>query len=418
MTVNTNHKNKTILVSTYAVNPYRGSEDSIGWNYICQIARFHKIIAITRKNNRASIEKYMYECPNEIYKNIQFLYFDLPYWQRFWKRGNGGALLYYWIWQKRIISFIKKQAIQFDIVQNINFINDWIPSYLWKLNKPFIWGPIGHHPLIPSQYLKPYKKTYAIIDKLKWTIKQLFWKYSSALKETVKNADFIYCINNSVLDVIEVQQNKYAVYPSVASEDFGYDSLQRKKKFRIISVGRLVPLKGFDLSILAFAKFLDKVSILEKDNIELVIVGSGKELKFYKDLVEKNNIEDYVHFIEWMDRMELMNYFKEATLFLFPSHEGAGMVVSEALSFGLPVVCLDNCGPGSLIDSTCGIAIPIQGYQNTVDALGAALSKVYNNPGLRLQMSKNARLKFEQKFHWDRRGEFLNTVYLNLDMRQ
>ena len=129
---------RKILATTYAVNPYKGSEDGMGWNFICQIARHNKVTAITRKNNRGKIEEFMKENPNDIYSNINFLYFDLPYWMRFWKKGGRGAMLYYWMWQFGIVSFIKKQSIDFDIVHNVNFHNDWTPSYLWKLNKPFV----------------------------------------------------------------------------------------------------------------------------------------------------------------------------------------------------------------------------------------------------------------------------------------
>lgn len=77
---------KTILATAYAVNPYKGSEDGMGWNYVCQIARFNKVIAVTRKNNRESIEKYLSENSVPEAGNIRFLYYDLPKWTRFWKR--------------------------------------------------------------------------------------------------------------------------------------------------------------------------------------------------------------------------------------------------------------------------------------------------------------------------------------------
>ena len=141
---------KTILATTYAVNPYKGSEDGMGWNYVLQIAKNNKVIAITRENNQKAIEKYMDEHPNVLYKNIAFLYFDLPYWMRWWKKGGRGAMLYYWMWQKGVIGFVTKQNLTFDIAHNLNFHNDWTPSYLWKLGKPFVWGPVGHHPLIPA----------------------------------------------------------------------------------------------------------------------------------------------------------------------------------------------------------------------------------------------------------------------------
>ncbi|MBK8444254.1 MAG: hypothetical protein IPL35_12920 [Sphingobacteriales bacterium] len=79
---------KRILVSAYAINPYKGSEDGMGWNFVLQIARFHKVFAITRENNRIHIEKYQQENPNDDYQNIQFLYYDLPYWLRFWKKAD------------------------------------------------------------------------------------------------------------------------------------------------------------------------------------------------------------------------------------------------------------------------------------------------------------------------------------------
>ena len=403
--------NKTILATTYAVDPYKGSEDGMGWNFVCQIARFNKVIAITRENNKAHIEKYMSENPTELYNNIQFLYFDLPYWQRFWKNGNRGAMLYFWLWQRQIVSFIKNQNIHFDIVHNVNFHNDWTPSYLWKLKKPFVWGPIGHHPLIPSQYLKPYKTSYWIKNRVTWLVKRFFWNVSISLKKTVKNADFIYCMNNSVPKVLDLKSIKYTVAPSVASEDFGYVNEKENKKFTLISVGRLVPLKGYDLAILAFATFLNTLSASEKENCELIIIGKGPESDHLKKISRENQINDYVKFKNWMERKDLMQLFKKASIFLFPSHEGAGMVVSEALSFGLPVVCLENCGPGEFIDDSCGFSIPTQEYSKTVTALGAAISKMYHNPELRFEFGKNARLRYEEKFHWDRRGELLDAVY-------
>jgi len=59
---------KTILATAYAVNPYKGSEDGMGWNLVCQVARFNKVIAITRENNQEHIEKYMLENPSKLYR--------------------------------------------------------------------------------------------------------------------------------------------------------------------------------------------------------------------------------------------------------------------------------------------------------------------------------------------------------------
>ena len=405
---------KTILATVYAVNPFKGSEDGMGWNFVCQIARFNNVIAITRENNRPHIEKYMEENPNDIYENMQFLYFDLPYWLRWWKKGGRGAMLYYWMWQRGVVSFVKKQHVQFDLVHNLNFHNDWTPSFLWRLKKPLVWGPIGHHPLIPNQYLRRYGKKYWLKDRLTWIVKKAFWNCSISLKKTVRKADHIFCMNESVAEVVKLDDKEHTIMPSVATEDFGYEPMKSNENFSLISAGRLIPLKGFDLSILGFSSFIKKLPAKERENCKLTIVGSGPELNNYKKISRENEMDSNIEFVKWLDRRELLELTKSSSAFLFPSHEGAGMVVSEALSFGLPVICLDNSGPGEFIDSSCGYAVKIQNYKNTIKDLGEAIYKLYSNNNLKREMSKNARIRFEDKFHWDRRGEILNQTYLKL----
>lgn len=406
--------NKTILATCYAVNPYKGSEDGMGWNFVNQIARFNKVIAITRENNQPAIEKFMAENPNELYKNITFLYFDLPYWMRFWKKGSRGAMLYYYMWQRGIVFFIKKQNLNFDIAHNVNFHNDWTPSFLYKLEKPMVWGPIGHHPIIPNQYLKPYSIKYLIIDRATWLVKKMFWNLSFSLKKTVKNADHILCMNTGVPSVLEFKNQSFSIQPSVATEDFFEGEITKKEGFKVISVGRFVPLKGFDLTLNSFIKFLYSLSVSERENCRLTLVGTGPEKEFYQKIIAENKVEKYVEIIEWIDRKELMKLYEKASVFLFPSHEGAGMVVAEAMSFGLPVVCLNNEGPGEFVTTNCGFAVPQLDYNNTVSELKDSLQKLYFDKELLYKMSLGARKQFEEKFTWNSRGEHLKNIYKKL----
>ena len=404
---------KTILATVYAVNPYRGSEDGMGWNAIYQIARFQKVIAITRKNNRPHIERFMAENQDENFKRIQFLYFDLPTWMRFWKKKSRGAMLYFWMWQKAIPSFVKRLNLDFDVAHNLNFHNDWTPSFLYKLKTPFVWGPIGHHPIIPGQYLKPYARVNWIKDRLTWMIKKAFWKLSPGLKSTIQHADHILCMNNSVPEVIDLSDKSYSVFPSVATEDYGYKKEKSESKFQLISAGRLVPLKGFDLSINAFAAFVN-ADPKRKENAELLIVGSGPEQAYLEDLCKAKKVQSQVKFIDWIERSALIELYKEASAFLFPSHEGAGMVVAEALSFGLPVICLDNAGPGQFITNDCGFAIPHQSYNETVSKLGEAIDTLFNKPEKVKEMSFAARARFESHFNWNQRGVQFKNIYETL----
>lgn len=406
--------NKTILATCYAVNPFKGSEDGMGWNFVYQIARFNKVFAITRENNREAIEKFMLQNPDEVYKNITYLYFDLPYWMRFWKKGSRGAMLYYTLWQRKIISFIKKQNIHFDIVHNVNFHNDWTPSYLWKLEKPMVWGPIGHHPIIPFQYLKPYSYNYYLKDRATWLVKKLFWNSSFALKKTIKKSDHILCMNSGVEKMLNLKNKSFSILPSVATEDFSSNLISEKNNFHIISIGRFVPLKGFDLTLNSFIKFINSLNISERKNCQLTLVGTGPEKDFYTKIIQENNVEKYVEIIEWIDRKELMKLYEKSSVFLFPSHEGAGMVVAEALSFGLPIVCLKNEGPGEFITSKCGFAVSQLDNINTVSELKEALQILYSDKDLLHKMSIESRKHYLKNFTWNSRGEQLKSIYNKL----
>ena len=66
---------RRILVSAYACEPLKGSEQSVGWNIVHELAKKNQVHVITRANNQTPIEKNL---PIEIKKNIIFHYYDTP----------------------------------------------------------------------------------------------------------------------------------------------------------------------------------------------------------------------------------------------------------------------------------------------------------------------------------------------------
>lgn len=403
---------KTILATAYAVNPTKGSEDGTGWNIVMQIARYHRVIVVTRENNREPIERYQREHPDERYRYIRFLYFDLPFWMRFWKRGGRGALLYFWMWQYALPRFIRQQRLRFDLVHSVNFHNDWIPSYLWKLNKPFVYGPIGHHPAIPTAFIKN-RPAYFVRDRITLLIKKSFWKSSRALRRGIEKADHVFCINSDVRTVHPYLQN-WSVMPAVATQDFGWQPVTSPADFTLLAAGRLVPLKGFDLAVEAFSRFVNSLPQDQRKHCLFRIVGSGPELPLLKKIAHHHNTSDFIEFIPWMERTALMRIFKTSSAFLFPSHEGAGMVVAEALSFGLPVICLNNAGPGEFIDKHSGVAVTTASRTQTIHQLTEGIHQLFEDPRHLAAMRAGARDRFEKYFHWDVRGNQLQSIYQQL----
>ena len=83
-----------VLVSAYACEPNRGSESGIGWNWVREISKSCDVWVITRANNRPLIERAL---ATETLCNTHFVYFDVRRWIGFWKKGQRGVRVYYYL---------------------------------------------------------------------------------------------------------------------------------------------------------------------------------------------------------------------------------------------------------------------------------------------------------------------------------
>jgi glycosyltransferase involved in cell wall biosynthesis len=269
-------------------------------------------------------------------------------------------------------------------------------------------------PLIPNQFLRVYKKTSLIKDRFNWLIKKVIWKYSPNLRETISRADHILCMNQNAATLLKDKNARFSILPSIAAHDKGYTINFAPESFTLISAGKLVPHKGFDLSILAFAAFLSELKEEEKEKTKLLIAGNGPELALFKNMVSENKIEKYVDFVGHLQADELNQLLRNSSAFIFPSHYGSGMEVAEALSAGIPVIHLDNTGHTDLITNKCGFTISSNDYDSTVTQLADAIKVLHSNKKTLLSMSLNARERFESSYDWNVRGIQLNKIYFNI----
>ena len=409
-----------VLASAYDINPYKGSESGTGWNFIHQISRFNKVIAITRKNNRANIEKYVKE-NNICIENIDFQYYDLPYFLRFWKRGSRGSFIYYNLWQFFLPLFILIKRIKFDVSQHINFHADHVTSFLWLLPKPFIWGPINHNEPVKRQFLNSKKDL--ILDRFKFSLKWARWNFDPFFYICRYKAKLIIGSSNSVKARLRVNDNKFLRLSTVSAAIPHLKSIEHKKahadsitKFTILSVGRLVSIKSFDIGIKAFNSFYLSIDIVERRNIELLIVGSGPLLEKLKLLSKSLECHAAINFIEWVEQDELYEIYKLASVLLVPSHEGAGAVVAEGLSYSLPVVCFDNFGAGEIVNKYCGRKVKIGTLKNSINDMANELACLYEDKELLEELQEGAYSKFISDLSWDSKGNVLRDIYKNLKL--
>lgn len=404
---------KKILVTAYDIDPYKGSESGTGWNLVLQISRFNKVLAITRKNNRENIDKYIKENCIDI-SNIIFYYYDLPYYLRFWKKGQRGSSLYFYLWQMFVPIYIKIKNIKFDIIHNLNFHTDVFPTFIWSFKQKSIWGPINHHEKIPSNYL--FGNKVKLLESLKWLVKVFLWKFDIFLNISKRKSSVILCGNSSVVKRLNLQHSNFKIFSQVGSKDFMLkekDRIKDKKEIIILMVGRFVPLKGFNVGVSALCHYL-KTNPSLTNNIKVKIVGKGPEKKKLSEIIIKNDLTENFEIINWINKDELNEIYMKSDIFLYPSHEGAGMVVAEALSFGLPIICFNNYGPGELVDDDCSIRIDYSDFNDSVINFSKALGILINDTEYLNRLSIGARQKFKNNYEWDIKGLFLKNLYRGL----
>jgi len=403
---------KTVLITAYAVNPFKGSEDGTGWNISREIAKKNKVILITRKNNIPHLDRYKEICDNQDMVNLEYHGFDLPKWVLNLKKRSGerGYVLYFYFWQIFVALFIKKQQFKFDIAHALNFHSDSQPNFLWMLGKPTFWGPVGHHPKVPKEFLlrtygfKSYLKD-RIYYLVKWSMRNLDPFYYLA----VRNSEMIFGINSSVKKKMGVSEKKFKILPAVASPTLPY-VWKPNRCFKVLMVGRMHYMKGFDIAIRSFAKFYHDLKYVQQQAVKLTLLGEGTEMKRLKRIAEDCNIS---HKIEWIDKVDhtaMTDVYKSASVFLFPSHEGAGMVVPEAMSHGLPVICFDNAGPGELLGNA-GIKISYSSYSKAVSNFSKALNYCYTRKASIEHIGEVARARHEQLFTWKSKAKIIMDAY-------
>ena len=400
------------LITAYDVNPYSGSESATGWNYIYEISRVHKVVAVTRKNNKENIEKYIEESKIDT-SNLNFYYFDLPYWMRFWKKGPRGSMFYYYLWQIGIALAQFRHRKNYDLVHSLNFHCDWIPSFLWLLNKPFIWGPVNHNEKIPKEFLCFYGRIEIILEDVKWAIKNYFWKIDPFMIFCQKRATKILQGHSFVGERLNIPTEKLVDFSQIASGDVVLKQQKKfnpQEKFTVITVGRFISIKGMDVVIKGFGQFVSSLGNGET-NVRLVILGTGKFETLLKNLVKELDLGDKVDFLGWVDKEMVNQQMEMADVFCLATHEGAGMVFAEALSYGLPVVCLDNYRSQSANNDIYAIHVDGSSYKKAVQGFANTLFDLFNDRNRMKQISQKSVSIFKEKLTWKNKGKRLADIY-------
>jgi glycosyltransferase involved in cell wall biosynthesis len=224
-------------------------------------------------------------------------------------------------------------------------------------------------------------------------------------------------------------KSRLITYSGVEHEIFSPASENRSNNgevTRLLYVGRLVPYKGPELLIHAFARAAKKALV------HLTILGSGD--RTYADyLVQQTrelglNVDNLsagqhpassiqypvstVQFLPPVPRAELPTMYLNADIFCFPTLcDTYGIALLEAMSCGCAAIATDIAGAGEIIDGKNGLKVPLQNPEQYITGFSETIVALARNSERRAQIGNAARNYILEQHDWDRIGDQLLAIY-------
>lgn len=208
------------------------------------------------------------------------------------------------------------------------------------------------------------------------------WAYSKAEKLVLQTEDMKKCFTDKL-------RRKAVVIPNAVPDNMS-SPFEGKRKARIVSVGRLDPVKNHKMLIDAFAEF-----VKDHPEYELHLFGIGELEQTLRLQISDLNLDEKVIFRGFSQKVT--EEIKDSAMYILSSnYEGISNSMIEALGVGVPVIATD-CPVGGarmyIEDGVNGLLIPV----DQKEALAEAMRRIADDPELAERLSRNG-IKIREKY--------------------
>ena len=409
-----------VLVAAYACDPYRGSEMAVGWSWVAAIARNHDVWVITADWQRESIERFI-ACAPTMYANIHFAYVTPKPWhysdaKPFWRlceRSILKPLMHssYKIWQRDAFKLARElhKKVQFDLVHQLTFVGFRFPGHLWKLDIPFVWGPIGGLENMPWRLLPTMGFRGAVYYAARNAVNSAHRRLLRGPRRAFRRASAVIAATSGIQGEI---LRWYGVPSEVISEvgapfEAATEFALRApgEPLRIAWSGRHLPGKALQLLLRALRAMPEGV------DWRLEIWGDGPCRSGWQKLASRIGIDARCTWRGEVPRDEALSGLRRAHVFVITSLKDlTSTVIIEALAQGVPVICPDHCGFSDVVTDECGIKLPIHSIGEFEQRLAGAIAELASDEERRQRLAAGA-LRRARAYSLEAKAEAIERVY-------
>ena len=173
------------------------------------------------------------------------------------------------------------------------------------------------------------------------------------------------------------ERKNYPIMTELGSLERKNTIAGKKNMFTILSGGRLIYRKGFDLLYDAIER------VPERYEFRVVFVGNGPLYEHLKERVDASTIlKKRVTMLGRIPHEKMEQVYQNADIFFMPSlRETTGSVVLEALENGLPVATMNKYGASIILNDDCGILYEVENNTEPAETIAKVIMECVDNPG-------------------------------------
>jgi glycosyltransferase involved in cell wall biosynthesis len=382
----------------------------MGWNFVKGLSETNEVHVITEQEKWVSeINAYLAENP-ELKKNLHFYFIHKKRNRKLRKIWPPSYYWFYKVWQKKAYKLALQldEIENFDIVHQLNMVGYREPGYLWKINKPFVWGPIGgleNSPwsFLPSLGVKGFI-FYCGRNLLNLWQRNFYLRPKFAAKRL--NSSLIAATPNTHYLIKKLWKVDSTIINEVGQhtvKEIQRSARKENEPIKIIWSGFHTP--GKNLSLLLYA--LNKI----ETPFELHVLGKGEMTNEWKSLANSLGLMKNITWHGWLKQDEALNVMSKGHVLAITSiSDLTSTVTLEALSYGLPIICLDHCGFADVVNNECGIKIAPTTPKKASKEIADAIEKLYKNESYRMSLSEGAVIRASD-FSWPKKIAKINEIY-------
>ncbi|MGB7442806.1 MAG: glycosyltransferase [Coleofasciculaceae cyanobacterium] len=377
-----------VLLSAYECEPNRGREQGRGWNCALQMARLgHEVWVLTPLRNQEMIEPVL---TLESLPNLRFVYVKDSVLIRRYIKDKKGTILRYFLWQQQAckVALELDKEHNFDIVHHVTMGSLTGGSWLWRINKPFVFGPAGGGQVAPPAFKKYFLKGWKTEAIRSFIVKQLI-PLNPFLVGTFSKTDLVLAANRDTVKLSQQLGTRRAELffdAGLPEEYFPQQPPLREStspELRLLWVARMFPRKALLLALEGLGQVNRQVPF------RLSIVGGGTQEASLPGWIKEFGLEGKVDFLGFLSWEEVKHQYLNNDVLLFTSlRDTGGAQLLEAMAQALPIITLNHHGAGDHVPEKAGIKLPVNQPQETVEALAKAVEYMHKNPEERLLMGK------------------------------